>query len=67
MNAKELIEFLSEYNPNTDIVIYIVENDKLSGHIHFGTGDAAIEGEGQKVIALIVDKNTSNPIEIFDN
>jgi hypothetical protein len=67
MNAKELIEFLSEYEPNTDVVIYIVENDKLSGHIHFGTGDAAIKGEEGKVIALIVDKNTSNPIEIFDN
>jgi hypothetical protein len=67
MNAKELIEFLSEYEPNTDVVIYIMENDKLSGHVHFGTGDAAIEGEQQKVIALIVDKNTSNPIEIFEN
>ena len=67
MNAKELIEFLSEYEPNTDVVIYILENDKLSGHIHFGTGDAAITGEEQKVICLIVDKNTSNPIEIFDN
>ena len=67
MNAKELIQFLSEYEPNTDVVIYILENDKLSGHIHFGTGDAAIEGEQQKVIALIVDKNTSNAIEIFDN
>jgi hypothetical protein len=67
MNAKELIEFLSEYEPNTDVVIYIVENDKLSGHIHFGTGDAAIKGEEGKVIALIVDKNTSNAIEIFDN
>jgi len=67
MSAKELIEFLSEFEPNTDVVIYILENDKLSGHIHFGTGDAAIKGEEQKVIALIVDKNTSNPIEIFDN
>jgi hypothetical protein len=67
MNAKELIQFLSEYEPNTDVVIYILENDKLSGHIHFGTGDAAIKGEEGKVIALIVDKNTSNPIEIFDN
>jgi hypothetical protein len=67
MSAKELIEFLSEFEPNTDVVIYILENDKLSGHIHFGTGDAAIKGEEGKVIALIVDKNTSNPIEIFDN
>jgi hypothetical protein len=67
MNAKELIEFLSEYEPNTDVVIYILENDKLSGHIDFGTGEAAIKGEEQKVICLIVDKNTSNPIEIFDN
>jgi hypothetical protein len=67
MNAKQLIEFLSEYEPNTDVVIYIVENDKLSGHIHFGTGDAAIKGEEGKVIALIVDKNTINPIEIFEN
>ena len=67
MNAKQLIEFLSEYEPNTDVVIYIVENDKLSGHIHFGTGDAAIKGEEGKVIALIVDKNTNNPIEIFEN
>lgn len=70
MNAKQLIEFLSTYNENTEVKIFIMEKNQYSMHNFLCADMDIVDTDTTKKdigIAFLIDLTKSKPLYINQN
>jgi len=67
MNAKELIEFLSTYDSDTEVKIVIQQAHQYSIHNFAGADMHTEDNDKEIAIALLIDLTKSKPLFIDQN